>query len=202
MWKECKICPSYLVSTEGEVKHKKTNKILKPKIDKNGYLCVGLSMGARGQRKMAFVHTLVAEAYVPNLYNYPYVQHYDHDKTNNNYTNLVWATRQMVINNARKLGRKQTDYGSTSPNAKLTDMEILYCRMLYNPNDKEYNCEALAKKFEVAKSTMSYILNEVTYKLPSSQVVRQRALIPRCVGSIPTSASSCLAQQPSYMGQM
>ena len=173
MWKECKMCSSYLVSTEGEIKNKKTNKILKPKIDKNGCLCVGLSMGARGQRKMAFIHTLVAEAFVPNPYNKPYVRHLDENKTNNKYTNLMWVTKQEVINHSKKVGGKRTDYGSTSPNAKLTDMEILYCRMLYNPNDKEYNCEALANKFGVAKSTMSYILNEITYKLPSSQVVRQ-----------------------------
>lgn len=190
MWKECKICPSYLVSTKGEVKHKKTNKILKPKVDKNGYLCVGLSMGKRGERKMAFIHRLVAEAYVPNPYNKPNVMHIDHDKVNNEYTNLIWVTEQEVILNSKETGAKQTDTGSTSCNAKLTDLQILYCRIVYTPRDKQYGCDALAKRFGVSKSTMHYVLHNVTYTLPSSQAVRQRALIPRCVGSNPTSATS------------
>lgn len=185
MWKICKECENYEISTEGEVKHKKTNKILKPKIDKDGYLSVGLSMGTRGQRKMAFIHRLVAEAYVPNPYNKPLVRHIDNNKANNDYTNLIWITEQEAIVNSKK-----TDKGSLSCNAKLTDLQILYCRMVYTPRDKEYGASALAKKFGVSKSTMHYILNKTTYTLPSSQVVRQRALIPRCVGSNPTSATS------------
>ena len=168
MWKECKICSSYLVSTEGEVKHKKTNKILKPKIDKDGYYCVGLSMGARGQRKMAFIHRLVAEAYVPNPYNKPNVKHLDNNKSNNKYTNLLWITEQEKLIDSKKI-----DKGSLSYNAKLTDMEILYCRMVYKPRDNQYGASALAEKFGVSKSTMHYILNNTTYTLPSSQVVRQ-----------------------------
>ena len=173
MWKECEICNSYLVSTEGEVKHKKTNKILKPKLDKNGYLCVGLSLGKRGNRKMVFIHRLVAEAYVPNPYNATNVRHLDNDKTNNKSTNLIWATEQETILHSSKI-----DYGSTSTNAKLTDIQILYCRMIYKPRDQQYGCNALAKKFGVSKSTMSYILHNITYKLPGSQAVRQRALTP------------------------
>ena len=173
MWKECSVCNSYLVSTEGEVKHKKTNKILKPKIDKNGYLCVGLSMGERGKRKMVFIHTLVAEAYVPNPYNNPKVKHLDNNKTNNKYTNLMWMTEQEIIAYSKSHGNKKNDKGSTSYNAKLTDLQILYCRTMYKPRDKQYSCNALSKQFGVSKSTMFYILHNLTYKLPSSQAVRQ-----------------------------
>ena len=173
IWKECKICSSYLISTEGEVKNKKTNKILKPKVDKNGYLCVGLSMGKRGERKMVFIHRLVAEAFVPNPYNKPYVRHLDDNKSNNKYTNLLWVTEQESI-----LLSKKNNRGVMSYNSKLTDFQILYCRMVYTPKDKQYGCNALAEKFGVSKSTMHYILHNLTYKLPSSQVVRQRALTP------------------------
>ena len=164
MWKECKICSSYLISTEGEIKHKKTNKILKPKIDKDGYLSIGLSMGARGQRKMVFIHRLVAEAFVPNPYNKPLVRHINGNKTDNKYTNLIWITEQESVINSKK-----SDKGSTSCNAKLTDMQILYCRMIYKPRDKQYGCVALAKKFGVSKSTMHYVLHDITYIFPSRQ---------------------------------
>ena len=169
MWKECKTCSSYLVSTEGEVKHKKTNKVLKPKIDKSGYLSVGLSMGKRGERRMVYIHRLVAEAFVPNPYNKPKVKHLDSNKTNNKYTNLMWTTEQEIMTYLRKKGSKQTDYGSMSPNSKLTDMQILYCRMVYTPRDKQYGANILAKQFGISKSTMYYILHNVTYKFPSRQ---------------------------------
>ena len=163
MWKECDICNSYMVSTDGEVKNKKTGKILKPKIDKDGYFSVGLSMGKRGSRKMVFVHRLVAEAFVPNPYNKPNVIHLDKNRDNNKSTNLKWVTEQETILYSRSIGKLKKDRGSTSNNAKLTNMEVLYCRMVYKPRDKQYGCKALADKFGVSKSTIHYILKNITY---------------------------------------
>lgn len=169
MWKICKECKNYEISTEGEVRRKETGKILKPKIDKHGYLEVGLSLGARGKRKMALVHRLVAQAFVPNPYDKPEVNHMDGNKQNNKYTNLEWVTAKENQDHARKNGLKPDDHGSNSINSKLTDMQILYCRMVYTPRDKQYGAEALAKRFGVSKSTMHYVLHNVTYKFPSRQ---------------------------------
>lgn len=57
---------------------------------KKGYPYVGLCKG--GKVKSFKVHRLVAQAFIPNLYNKPCVNHKDGNKHNNNVDNLEWAT--------------------------------------------------------------------------------------------------------------
>lgn len=55
-----------------------------------GYLTVNLCMDNNTTRYL--VHRLVAEAFVPNIYNKPQVNHIDGDNTNNRADNLEWVT--------------------------------------------------------------------------------------------------------------
>ncbi len=48
----------------------------------------------RIQGKNFKVHRLVADAFVPNPDNLPYVLHLDGDRTNNHYSNLIWSLKQ------------------------------------------------------------------------------------------------------------
>lgn len=50
-----------------------------------GYLFVGLS------GKAALVHRLVAQAFIPNPNNLPFINHKDENKTNNHVENLEWC---------------------------------------------------------------------------------------------------------------
>ena len=163
-WRECKSCSSYLVSDEGDIKNKKTGKIRKQKLNKDNYLEINLSMGSRHNVVHKQVHRLVAEAFIPNPENKPQVNHKDGDTTNNNVDNLEWVTPQENQIHARNIGLKLDDKGVNSPNSNLSSNQIQYCRAMYKPRDKTYGCAALAKRFGVAKSTMSYILNNITYK--------------------------------------
>lgn len=53
-----------------------------------GFLCVQIN----GKRLK--IHRLVAQAFIPNPMDLPYVLHKDGDKINNKYTNLEWSATQ------------------------------------------------------------------------------------------------------------
>lgn len=85
----------YEVSSEGRVrslgndKSRKT-KILRPVKDSGGYLRVNLCKN--GEVKKFRVHRLVAEAFIPNPFNKPQVNHKTEDKTQNSVDCLEWVT--------------------------------------------------------------------------------------------------------------
>lgn len=86
----------YQISNLGNVKSLISNKILKPKKDKDGYLMVNLYK--QGKVKTYKIHRLVTQAFIENPNNYLEVNHRDEDKTNNYVTNLEWCTREYNNN--------------------------------------------------------------------------------------------------------
>lgn len=64
-------------------------KLLSPTLG-NGYYRVCLKH-PNGKKYSKLVHRLVAEAFIPNLDNLPYVNHKDEDKTNNKVENLEYC---------------------------------------------------------------------------------------------------------------
>ena len=96
----------YQISSEGRVKSLKRitrnnqiikEKIRKPKIDKDGYCCVKLWID--GISKEYFIHRLVAQAFIPNPYNKPCIDHINTNKTDNRAENLRWCTHKENTNN-------------------------------------------------------------------------------------------------------
>ena len=89
----------YKVSSYGRVKsfRKKEPHILSSCVGKHGYNVVLLHDG-KGKRKNERVHRLVAQAFIPNTNNYPYINHKDENKTNNRINNLEWCTAEYNSN--------------------------------------------------------------------------------------------------------
>lgn len=106
IWKTIEEFPNYAISNKGEVINKKTKRILKSHIDKDGYYKVILSYTKPQKHK--FIHRLLANAFVPNPDNLPYVDHIDRDKKNNLLTNLRWVNRTQ--NNQNTDTRGQSGY--------------------------------------------------------------------------------------------
>jgi hypothetical protein len=89
-WKPIEGFPNYEISSYGRVHSKKRNIILKPYYDEWKYPRVDLRND--NGRHPRSVHRLVAEAFIPNIYGKPQVNHIDGNKDNNAVSNLEWAT--------------------------------------------------------------------------------------------------------------
>lgn len=102
-WVFIKGCEDYMVSDDGRVvsfAHKKP-KMLKLCAIKSGYLMVQLGAGNH-----KYVHRLVAEAFIPNPYNLPEVDHINTDTKDNRVSNLRWVTKKVNMNNPVTLKKR------------------------------------------------------------------------------------------------
>lgn len=98
------------VNTKCKGKRWQEGKILKPSVDKKGYLYVCLCKN--GYMKNYYVHRLVAEAFISNPNNYPCVNHKDENKQNNCVENLEFCTVKYNVNYGtrnKRVAEKQTN---------------------------------------------------------------------------------------------
>ena len=92
----------YIVNKDGTI-YSKYNKIyLKPHLRRDGYYTVKIN------RKDYAIHRLVAQKYIPNPKNYPYINHINHIKTDNRVENLEWCTPRQ--NSIHGIGKKVYQY--------------------------------------------------------------------------------------------
>lgn len=96
----------YLVSNMGQIKNvdntsKWYGKILKQHLQSSGFYMQAYLI-KDGNRRQLLVHKIVAQAFIPNSYNLPQVNHKDEDKTNNRATNLEWCTAQHNANHGTR----------------------------------------------------------------------------------------------------
>ena len=155
----------YEVSNEGEIRNKKTKRILKLKICKDGYLRIGLHH--KGRCSSYSIHRLVLlafnyEGYFPKAE----VNHKDEDKTNNCLENLEWctakynsnygnrtlkATKHLYDENGNFKGIKRDKKSNICTNNK----EVVDIR-----NNKHYkSIKECAKDIGVGYKTLQYHLN-------------------------------------------
>ena len=113
IWKDIEGYEGYQVSNFGRVRSLDRYNgrgywikgcILKPIMDKKGYLTVGLSKN--NQRKAFKVHRLVALHFIPNIENKPEIDHINTIKTDNRVENLRWVTPKENSNNPLSIVNK------------------------------------------------------------------------------------------------
>lgn len=89
---ELKEDSDYILFSDGKIYSKKTKTFLKGMVDGSGYHCYCLR--TNGKSWMPRTNRLVAEYFVknPNPKEFTVVNHIDHNKLNNDMTNLEWVT--------------------------------------------------------------------------------------------------------------
>lgn len=114
---------NYVVSEDGTVTNTLTGRTLKPSLNENGYLYVGLSKA--GKLYPRSVHRLVAAAYIPNPDDKPFVNHLDANRSNPHKDNLEWCTQTENIKHAYRLGNM-----SQKQNFTMEELDWLLCQLL------------------------------------------------------------------------
>lgn len=83
--------PNYMVSNHGRVLNIKRGRLMSCW----GDLYLQVTLSVNGKRSTPTVHSLVANAFVPNPCEYKDINHIDEVKKNNHYLNLEWVTASM-----------------------------------------------------------------------------------------------------------
>lgn len=152
----------------------------------NGYMSVTLSN--RGKTRRAQVHRLVAETYIPNPNNLPWVNHINGIKTDNSVENLEWCTPQQNSKHAWAAGLNHPclgprDKGSYEP--KPITLKRGPKKSVVIPEGRKLDVAAiriakgmtqqeLADKVGVIRQTISHIeTGRITPSVPTAQAIAQ-----------------------------
>jgi len=93
--------PNYSVTKDGNVFSHNINAFLCP-FNCNGYLRVNLSKNNKFKKYL--IHRLVAEAFIENNQNKPFVNHINGNKSDNRLENLEWCNNSENMLHAYKIG--------------------------------------------------------------------------------------------------
>ena len=88
------------------------NYYLKPKDNGKGYYRIKLTVNNKSKRVM--LHRIIAEAFISNPNNYPYINHINAIRKDNRLENLEWCTQGQNCLHSVKMGT----WGSLKKNLK------------------------------------------------------------------------------------
>ena len=138
------------ITEDGLVYSNKSKKYLKFYTHPHGYkvFCTKLD-GRKSNSILLRVHRLVADTFVANPENKPFVNHKDGDKGNNHFSNLEWVTSSENSKHAWNKGLQKPLNRDANPSTKIKSYQIPEIKAMYIPRHREFGARALARKYNV-----------------------------------------------------
>jgi len=138
-------------------------KILKANPDSRGYPQVTLNAVSEGKsRRVARVHRLVAEAFLPNPKNKPQVNHINSDTMDANVYNLEWCTMSENQIHSWEAGRREAKLGEDSPVCRYSAGVVSDVYKL--AKNKIMSQEKIGRYYGMPQITVSNILTKKTWR--------------------------------------
>ena len=147
-WRKTSIDEYYEVSNYGRIRH--DGRILSGSVHKDGYIFVNI----RGKQYPA--HRVVAEAFILNVDNKPFVNHKDGNKQNNQANNLEWCTQSENIVHAH--AQRLQPSGLSTYKGKFTAEQREQIKELWDTGN--LSRRELARQFGVSHTCIGDIIND------------------------------------------
>lgn len=146
----------YQVSDLGRVKSLRSNKVLKECFDAQLYPFVNL-YGIR--KRVARIHRLVAESFLPADHFRNEVNHKDGNKSNNRVINLEWSTRLENQRHAKSNGLNAI--GEKHGNSKLNESIVIRMRRMKKDGLSYRN---ISEALNIPVSTIKQVVLRINWR--------------------------------------
>ena len=149
-WREHPFRPDVYVSDTGSIaKNVRGRIILKEQhVQNSGYLTVSVAdyRNVVSKNHNQLVHRLVAETFIPNPQNKPFVNHRDGNKFNNNAWNLEWCTHSENMRHAYDHGLYLTDRVMIEETGEIFDSASQCARVIGGTVSGLHDCKTGRQK--------------------------------------------------------
>ena len=158
IWKDFPSDVRYEISSKGRVRNKSNYRIIKPSVNKNGYLVFVRYLD--GKFSGMYIHQAVAQAFIGCNNDKLQVSHLDGNNKNNTVENLAYE--DVITNIHRKFEHGTMLKGEEIKTSKLTESQVADLRKMYSTG--EYTYIDLSKVFGISAKSVGRVINYETWK--------------------------------------
>lgn len=152
------IYKGYELSEDGLLWSRWSEQYLRPTVGTGGYY--EFTLREDGKKFKAYLHRMLATAFLPLVDGCDVVNHKDGNKLNNALSNLEWCTHKQNSEHAWETALIN-NRGSKAKKALWNDEQVIQMRQLYKLGTPQRH---LIKVFGGDKASMSQMLNYKTYR--------------------------------------
>ena len=136
-WKMIPSWPGYQASTSGQIRSRRTDKVLSTATKKGKHPYQRVHLSSNGKAKYVLVHRLILETFIGPCPDGLQALHLDDNPRNNQIENLKWGTAKE---NHSSINRK----GSSNGRSKLTEAQVIAIRQSSKSHADEARCHGVS----------------------------------------------------------